>query len=128
MNSSCQLLYKLQQLYGVVIHLLEGRIILIKMAVKIIVCLLLCAVAASASYVPYCTSPQEKSTKQYAIGSRITYSCPKGSVLIGERIATCLLDKTSHQGYWSSPIPTCKSKFTVNCMAFKILCQTFFLQ
>ncbi|XP_064382161.1 sushi, von Willebrand factor type A, EGF and pentraxin domain-containing protein 1-like [Halichondria panicea] len=78
------------------------------MAVKIIVCLLLCAVAASASYVPYCISPQEKSTKQYAIGSRITYSCPKGSVLIGERIATCLLDKTSHQGYWSSPIPTCK--------------------
>ena len=96
-----------------------------KMAVKIIVCLLFCAVAASASYVPYCTSPQEKSTKQYAIGSKITYSCPKGSVLIGERIATCLLDKTSHQGYWSSPIPTCKSEFTVNYMVFKYYAKLF---
>ncbi len=82
---------------------------------KIVACLFLCAAVVTATYVPYCSPPNGKGTKQYAIGSKITYSCLEGSVLIGERQATCLLDSTSHQGgYWSSPVPTCKGEEIFN--------------
>lgn len=75
---------------------------------EIVACLLLWVVTASAVYVPYCASPNPKLTRRYAIGSRITYSCPEGFVLVGEKASVCLLHKYLQRGYWSSPRPTCK--------------------
>lgn len=44
--------------------------------------------------------------KNYTVGNRIEYNCPKGHSLIGDAKRSC--DKT---GLWSGKAPTCKCKY-----------------
>ncbi|CAD7078323.1 unnamed protein product [Hermetia illucens] len=56
----------------------------------------------------YCGSPDSLQNttvigKNYTVGSKITYTCPKDHALIGEEIRTC-----TSEGVWSGRAPTCK--------------------
>lgn len=46
--------------------------------------------------------------KNHSVGAQISYACPLGHMLIGDKVRTCHTD-----AFWSGRAPSCKCEFSI---------------